>query len=98
MTTLGEYAKEYEPQQTKNIVELEAVSVDMVLEERTGTDKEGKDFKYNVVVVDKEEYRIPNSVIASIKAIQEVKPTLKTVKVTKKGQGLNTEYTVIPLE
>jgi hypothetical protein len=28
----------------------------------------------------------------------EAKPTLKTVRVIKKGTGMNTEYTVIPLE
>jgi len=97
MASLKEEAQEYEPTQTKNIADLEVVSVDLETEERTGTTKEGKPFSYKVVVIDNEEYRVPVSVLKSIKAILVEKPNLKTVKVVKQGSGLETEYTVIPL-
>jgi len=97
MAKLGEKAKAYESKQTKNIADLSKVSVDLEMEERVGTDKDGKDFNYNVITVDGEEYRVPDSVLKSVKAILEENPNLKTFKVKKTGQGLSTEYTVIPL-
>lgn len=98
MAKLGEEAMAYEPKKTKNIADLEVVSLFQEVEERNGTDKNGKDFSYKVIVIANEEYRVPNSVLADIKALKEVKPDLKTVRVIKKGQGLNTEYTVVPME
>jgi len=96
--TLREESQGYEPQTTKNIAELEAVSLDMVTEDKKGKTKEGKEFDYKVIVVNNIEYRVPASVLGDIKAIISAKPTLKTVRVIRKGTGMNTEYTVIPLE
>ena len=104
MTTLRESAKAYQPPQTKNVTELEALSLDAQIVEKKGKKQptaefpQGEDYTYSVVVVLGQEYRIPDSVLNQIKTIMEAKPTLKTVKVVKKGQGLNTVYTVIPLE
>jgi hypothetical protein len=98
MATLRDGAKAYEPLKTKNIADLEAVSLDSVFEERTGKDKDGKEYSFSVALVTGQEYRVPDSVLKDIKAIMEAKPTLKTIKVIKKGQGMNTQYTVIPLE
>ena len=98
MATLRDSAKAYEPTKTKNLADLEAVSLDALFEERTGKDKDGKDYAYSVVVVLGQDYRVPDTVLKDIKAIMEAKPTLKTVKVLKKGQGMGTQYTVIPLE
>ena len=98
MTNLRDTAKAYEPQKTKNIADLEAVSLDVVIEERKAKDKDGKEFSFHVALVVGEEYRVPSSVLNDIKAIVQAKPTLKTVKVIKKGSGMNTSYTVIPLE
>jgi len=98
MTNLRETAKAYEPTQTHNIAELEAVSLDVQIEERTGKDKDGKEFSYHVALVVGEEYRVPATVLKDIKAIMSAKPTLKTIKVIKKGEGMKTQYTVIPLE
>jgi hypothetical protein len=96
--TLRDEAKEYEPQKTKNIADLEAVSLDMKTEDREGKNRDGEPFKYKVIVVNGVEYRVPSSVLGDIRAIMSAKPTLKTVKVIKKGTGMGTEYTVIPLE
>jgi len=98
MTNLRETAKAYEPQKTKNIADLDAVSLDVVIEERKAKDKDGKEFSFHVALVTGEEYRVPSSVLNDIKSIIQAKPSLKTVKVIKKGAGMNTSYMVIPLE
>ena len=98
MASIKDEAQAYVPKQTKNIAELKEVSVDLELEDREGQDKDGKVFKYKVIVVDNEDYRVPGKVIGDLKAIIEKKPNLKKFAVIKKGQGLNTQYTVIPLD
>lgn len=98
MVKLKEEAQNYEPPQTKNITDLEAVSLEQDIVDREGTKKDGAIFKYKVVVVNGEDYRVPNSVLEQIQEILKEKPELKTIKVTKKGEGLNTKYTVIQLE
>jgi len=98
MTNLRESAKAYMPPQTRNIAELEAVSLDVPITEKKGINKEGQEFSFHVATVAGEEYRVPSSVLGDIKAIMTAKPSLKTIKVIKKGQGMNTSYTVVPLE
>jgi hypothetical protein len=98
MASIRDNAKNYVSKQTKNISELKSVPVELNLFEGKGKDKDGKEFNYSYIEVDGEEYRVPDSVLKSLKAILERKPTLKTFSVTKQGSGLNTEYTVIPLD
>lgn len=97
MAKIIEEAKEYIAQTTKNIAELKEVDVQLELENRQGTDKEGETFKYKVIIVDEEEYRVPGSVLGNLKAILEKKPDLEKFAVSKQGTGMNTTYTVIPL-
>ena len=98
MATIKEEAKQYIPEQVKNIADLPEVSVDLQLEDREGKNKEtGETFKYKVVSINGEDYRIPLKVIGDVKSILEKKPDLQKFAVTKKGIGLNTQYTVIPL-
>ena len=97
--TIGEYAKEYEPTRMKTIAEVEAVSVKQVFnkdEERKTQD--GDKYKVSYIVVDDEEYRVPNSVLEQLQTFLEEKPEMTTFKVTKKGEGKGTKYTVIPLD
>ena len=98
MQSIKESAQAFTPKQTKNIAELKEVNVNLELQDREGNDKEGNIFKYKVVVVNGEEYRVPGKVIGDLKSILEKKPTLKTFSVSKKGTGMNTQYTVIPIE
>ena len=98
MTTLKEFAEAYEPSKTKNIAELEVVSVSQNIQKETRKNKDGEDYTISFIVVDNEEYRVPSSVVEQLKTILEAKPDLKTFKVTKKGEGMNTKYTVIQLE
>lgn len=98
MGNLREESKAFQPKKTLNVADLEALSLDVKIEDRTGTDKDGHDFGFKVAIVMGQEYRVPASVLADIKTLIEAKPTLKTVKVVKKGTGMNTKYSVIPME
>jgi len=98
MASLKETAEGYEPKQTKNIAELEAVSISQEFHKETRKNSSGEEYQISFVIVDGLEYRVPNSVVEQIQEILKQKPELKTVKVTKKGEGLNTKYTVIQLE
>lgn len=95
MATIFDEARDYEPPQMKNITDLEEVSVDMELEEKEFTKLDGTTFKVRVINVNGEDYRVPTSVLSTLKTIRGVKPDLKTFKVKKSGEGLKTEYTVI---
>lgn len=98
MTTLKEQAKAYEPPQPmKNIADLDQVLVDFELETKTGTDKDGKEFSYKYIMAKGEHYRVPNTVLKQLKVHLEANPHLITFKVIKKGAGMETEYTVVPL-
>ena len=94
MTSLKDTAKAYEPKTTMNIADLEKVDISLEVEDRTGTDAEGKEFAYKVLVVEGKEYRTPNTVLEEIKKIVSLKPDVKFVKVLKQGAGLNTRYSV----
>jgi hypothetical protein len=48
--------------------------------------------------VNGEEYRVPDSVLKALKDNLEVNPKLGWFKVKKTGEGLKTNYTVIPLQ
>jgi len=98
MAKLNEEALAYTAPTTKNIADLDIVQTDLELEDRTGKDSQGEEFKYKVVIINEEEFRVPGSVLGNLKAILQQKPDLKTFKVTKAGAGMNTKYTVIPLE
>lgn len=99
MATLSEFAKTYTPATTKNIADLKEVDVNLQLEDREGMDKKNNAFKYKVIVVNGEDYRVPSSVIGNLKVILEKKPTLKKFSVAKQGTTKDdTKYTVIPLE
>jgi len=95
--SIKDEALSYESKSTLNISDLPQVSTDLLLEERNGTDAEGKKFSYKVVVVDGQDYRVPVSVLKNLRIILEENPKLKFFKVKKFGKGMATEYTIIPL-
>jgi hypothetical protein len=99
MASIGEFSKSYEPQTTKNIADLKEVDVNLQLEDRKGNDSKGVEFKYKVIVVNGEDYRVPNSVLGNLKMIISRKPTLKKFSVARQGTTKDdTKYTVIPLD
>lgn len=95
MASLKEEAKNYVPKKTKNIADLDIVPIDINLEDGKGTDDKGVEFDYKYFEQDKEEYRVPNSVIEQIQTIMKENPKLTHVKVIKKGTGFDTKYTVV---
>ena len=97
MSTLKEAAVAYEPPKTKNIADLEVIPTDLELIDREYSREDGTEFKIKVICIDNEEYRVPISVIKSLKAILEEKPNLATFQVKKTGEMLKTTYTLIPL-
>jgi len=96
MVTLKEYAEAYVPQQTKNIAELDKIPVDVELLNGEGKDRDGEVFNYKYIEVNKQQYRVPNTVIGGIKVIQKKYPHIKFVTVDKEGEGMNTRYQVLP--
>lgn len=98
MHSIKEWAKAYESKQVKNIAELPKVDVNLNLSEDERTDDEGKKFTFKYIDVNNEQYRVPDSVLKSLKAILQDKPTLEYFKVIKTGEGLKTQYTVVPLD
>ena len=103
MATLTEFAKAFEPAKTHNISELKDIPTDLqIIDDEFVIEKdketgEKKVVKQKVVILNNEKYRVPISVIADLKAILEKNPNLQKFSVTKKGTGLQTRYTVIPL-
>lgn len=98
MTTIKDAAITFEPKTTKNITELEKVPVALDIKTEEGVDADGEAYTYNYAELNEDRYRIPNSVLASLKQILAKKPTLQYFAVTKNGEGRNTRYTVIPLD
>ncbi len=98
MGNLKETSQAYEPKKTKNIADLEAVSLNVPISKMSGQDNDGKKFEFYVANIASEDYRVPSSVLEAIKTLLENKPEVKTIKVIKKGTGMNTTYSVIELE
>ena len=98
MTNILETAQAYEPPQTKNIADLKKVSVNNEISTETFKTKEGDAFTLNLIEVEGVKYRVPVSIIAGIKATLEAKPDMKSFKVSKQGEGMNTKYIVVALD
>ena len=101
MAKLNEEAKAYKPKQTNNIADLDEVSVDLdvIDDEFEAHDEDGKTkvVKQKIIEVDGNRYRVPSSVLNQLKVLLEDNPDMKKFKVKKSGQGLSTEYVVIPI-
>ncbi len=96
MAKLSEEALTYTPPTTKNISELEEVEVSAEVKERTAGEGENS-FSYKYITIGDQEYRVGASVLKQLKVHLEANPNLQKFKVQKTGEGLKTEYTVIPL-
>ena len=100
MTKLKQAAQEYEAKTTKLVSDLEKVSVDMDIEQRTYKEGEPEEYTVDVITVDGEDYRVPASVLKQLQLHLDEKnsPNLKHFKVLRQGTGIkDTKYTVIPL-
>lgn len=101
-STLKEEAENYEPKKTANIADLEKFDISEPIEEREGKDKEGKVFNYKVLVRDGIDYRVPNTVLESLKAILSANAkhnkAVTIFSVEKTGEGMATKYNVVSLD
>ena len=97
MASIAQTAQSYEAPQTRNIAELDKVSTALEVFQKTFKEGTTDEFTLNLVNVDGDEYRIPSSVLATLKDILAIKPGLEFFKVTKTGAGLATKYSVISL-
>lgn len=97
MGNIKDEALNYESKKTLVISDLESVNIeDLEVYEEEGLTDEDKPFKYKYFELDKQKYRIPNTVLEGIKAIVMMNPEVKAIKVLKSGDGLKTKYQVIP--
>jgi len=96
MAKLSEEALTYVPPTTKNISELDSVEVSEEVKEKTVGEGDNA-FTYKYIIRDSDEFRVGASVLKQLKVQLENNPKLTKFKVNKKGEGLKTEYTVIPL-
>jgi len=93
MGTIKDEANQYKPSASvMNISELASVDVNLAV-----FDASDAEFPYKYVEVNGAKYKVPVSILATLKEILKSNSNLKTFKVNKSGQGMNTKYIVIPL-
>ena len=101
--TLKDLAMQEKPRTFKKIEDFEAINVNNEISERVCVTKEGKEFKikeislYNDDTDEIDRVRIPQTVIWGLQALLKHDPDLEYFKVIKTGQGMNTRYTVLPV-
>lgn len=98
MSSIRESAEAYVPVETKNIADLDKVNTELEVNKKTFKEGTPEEFTINIIEVDGEEYRMPDTVLKQLKAIMEEKPAMTEFKVKKDGSGLATSYTVVPLD
>lgn len=99
MAKLNEFVKEFIPQTTKNISELDVVNTNAdIFHDGKGLNEEGEEYTYSYILVNNEKYRITSGVIKQLKDILLANPAMTKFKVKKSGEGkLGTKYQVIPI-
>ena len=97
MANIKDMAEGYVSPETKNIAELEKVSVELDVKNKVVNQGTPDEFNYNYILVAEEEYRVPNIVLKQLKTILEANDKVKHFKVIKKGEGLKTDYLVMAL-
>lgn len=98
MQSLKNAAKEFKPKKTLNIADLDKVSVEVEMQDRTFKSGTPDEFTVQVAIVDELEYRVPNIVLAQLQTLLEKYPKMKFFEVLKSGEGQNgTTYQTVPL-
>ena len=96
--TFGQFAKDFKSEgSSRNVTELEVLNLDYPLKKFEGTDDNNKPYSYWYIEFNHENYRVPTSVIKQVQNYIVNMPNQKNFKVTKSGEGLKTQYQVIPL-
>lgn len=92
MTSIKEMAQNYSSSQILNVADLEVVDIAVDIFEEAECE-----FPYSYIAIDGKKYRVPKSVLLDLKTLLEDNPELKKFRVKKTGEGMNTNYTVIPI-
>ena len=93
MGTIKDEAITYKPTASvNNISDLTSIDTNLVL-----FDEVDAEFPYKYFEQAGLRYKMPVSVLATLKEILKSNPNLKSFKVNKTGTGMNTKYVVIPL-
>lgn len=95
---IKEVSENYVAPITKNVADLDKIPINMDVKEKKAMDADGKEFSYMFIEVDNTEYRMPRTVIKQLQDHLKNNPDLTHFKVERKGTGLQTSYTVIPLK
>jgi len=101
--TLKEFALQQQTRTFKRIEDFERIHVNNEISERTCKTTDGKEFVikeislYNEETDEIDRVRIPNSVIGGLKVLLQNIPDLEYFRVIKTGEGMNTRYTVLPV-
>ncbi len=95
---LKESSRLYEPLKILNIADLDEVPLELLIEDESGTDPDGKTFTYKYIELNGKKYRVPNTVREEIQKILKIKPEAKKIKVNKTGSGMGTKYAVELIE
>ena len=91
---IKESSMAYVPPTTKNITELESISINIDTKMEKFTKEDGSDFEVETFEVNGEKYRLPISVKSGLQAQLKVKPDATNFRVTKTGEGMKTQYFV----
>lgn len=100
MAKFNEFVKDFVPQTTKNISELDVINYNEVevFHDGKGTNEAGEEYAYSYLLVNKERYRVTSGVIKQLQDVLKENPQLTKFKVKKSGEGkLGTKYQVIPI-
>lgn len=89
---IGQEADKYEPSKVRNISELDKVLITEEVQEELEVE-----FPYKFILRNGERFKLPISVLASIKELKAANPKLTSFRVKKTGDGIKVKYLVIPL-
>lgn len=94
--TLKQMAEEVKEVKTMNIADAGVIPVSINIEVKEFTKTDGEVFTINVATIGDLQYRVPQSVLTQLKALMLDDETITHVKVLKNGEGISTQYTVVP--
>lgn len=97
MNSLKTAAISYEKPVPKTVADLDVLDISLQINEASKSDLDGNPYTYNYVVLNGDEYRVPDSVLSQLKSILAVNPNAQKFKVNKTGTGLATRYQVVPI-
>lgn len=95
MKQLNDFLKDYTPPVFETIEQAGVIPTDVDIDERQ-EEFDGKKTVNYYITVNGKEYRMPVSVLVALQEIMNDNPDVKSFKVLKKGEGLQTRYTTIP--